>query len=88
MASAIYSSPLLCRWAMKMRFRDYYTSRLQKVAAEIPYGSKVIDLCCGDCAIYRRFLRYREKELVDLWRTLGVSKIESAGSKIMGVWER
>ena len=56
MTSAIYSSPVLYRWAMKLRFRNYYVPRLEKVAAEIPRGARVIDLCCGDCAIYRRFL--------------------------------
>lgn len=191
MTSAIYSSPFLYRWAMKLRFRDCYDARLEKVAAEIPHGAKVIDLCCGDCAIQEllrdndidylgidistrmvrkvakrgiaveaadvrtyepppsdvviclgallhfpteaeavierakksapkvivlepvkyatwfhlrpvmmvasRFcdygegpvqFRFREDALVDLWRGLGVSRIESIGSEIMGVWER
>lgn len=59
MPSAIYSYPWLYRWAMRLRFGAHYRPRLEAVAREIPYGASVVDLCCGDSAIYEKYLRKR-----------------------------
>lgn len=57
MTSPIYSSPLLYDLALRLKFRDHYRARLESVANEIADECRVVDLCCGDCMIYRRHLR-------------------------------
>jgi len=59
MANLIYSSPLLLEFMLRLKYGRFYGLRLKRVIQEIPVGAKVIDLCCGDCAIYFRDL-YRK----------------------------
>ena len=62
MARLIYSSPLLLELMLRVKYGRFYDLRLRRVAQEVPAGARVIDLCCGDCAIY---LRYLHKKRVD-----------------------
>ena len=57
MASLLYSSPLLLGLALRIKYGRFYRIRLERVSKEVLDGSKVVDLCCGDCAIYLRCLR-------------------------------
>ena len=59
MANLIYSSPLLMELMLRLKYGRFYDLRLNRVTQEVPEGAKVIDLCCGDCAIYFRNL-YRK----------------------------
>jgi len=52
----IYSSPLLLELMLRLTYGRFYDLRLNRVTQEVPEGAKVIDLCCGDCAIYFRDL--------------------------------
>jgi trans-aconitate methyltransferase len=47
MSSALYSSPWLYRLAMKCLYGSNHKARLSAVAALIPAGSTVLDVCCG-----------------------------------------
>jgi ubiquinone/menaquinone biosynthesis C-methylase UbiE len=38
---------------MRGLYYPYYQTRLADVAAQIEPGTRVVDLCAGDCAIYR-----------------------------------
>lgn len=60
MASPIYSHPWLLELALRAKYGRYYLPRLERVAREIGNGDRVVDLCCGDAAIYRRLLRHRQ----------------------------
>lgn len=62
MASLIYSSPLLLGLLLRIKYGRYYHYRLKRVAQEVPEGARVVDLCCGDCAVY---LQYLHKKGVD-----------------------
>lgn len=37
---------------MRLLYRSHYKKKYAMVAAEIPPGSNVVDLCCGDARIY------------------------------------
>jgi len=60
MANLIYSSPLLMELMLRLKYGRFYDLRLKRVTQEVPDGAKVIDLCCGDCAIYFRDLYRKE----------------------------
>lgn len=52
----IYSHPFLLETALRLKYRSFYHLRLEKVAAEIHAGARVVDLCCGACVVYRQYL--------------------------------
>ena len=66
MGSLIYSSPPLLGLMLRIKYGRFYHLRLKKVAQEVPEGSRVIDLCCGDCAIYFRHLRKKRVEYLGI----------------------
>ncbi len=62
MVSLIYSSSLLLGLVLRIKYGRFYQLRLKRVAQEVPEGARVVDLCCGDCAVY---LQYLHKKGVD-----------------------
>ena len=57
--SLIYRSPTLYTLFMRFLYGRNYEARLRSVGEEIPDGVEVLDVCCGDCALYTRALRGR-----------------------------
>jgi len=55
----IYRSPVLYNLLMRVLYGKHFTDRYQVVSKEIPDGASVLDVCCGDCFLYRRFLQAR-----------------------------
>src|SRR6266513_1746540 len=47
---------------MRVLYGRYYASRYQKIAALIPDGATVLDLCCGPAQLYRQYLRSKKVE--------------------------
>ena len=47
---------------MRMLYGRYYASRYQEIAALIPDGATVLDLCCGPAQLYRQYLRSKKVE--------------------------
>lgn len=47
---------------MRVLYGRYYASRYQEIAALIPYGATVLDLCCGPPQLYCRYLRSKKVE--------------------------
>jgi SAM-dependent methyltransferase len=41
-------------------YRRHYSARYRAIAALIPDGSSVLDLCCGPAILYTRYLRRRQ----------------------------
>jgi hypothetical protein len=52
----IYAHPILYELALRLLYRSHYHERFSAVAAEIPDDSSVVDLCAGDCALFRHVL--------------------------------
>lgn len=48
----IYRNAWIYQMAMRLLYRSHYREKYKVVAEEIPAGSTVVDLCCGDAQIY------------------------------------
>lgn len=64
--SLIYRSAAGYELVMRALYGRHYVDRLRAVAAEIPEGSSVVELCCGPGTLYTRFLRPRVSAYVGL----------------------
>jgi len=57
--SFIYKNPRIYALLMRFLYGGVYHARFQSIAEEIPDGVNVLDVCCGDCALYTRALKDR-----------------------------
>jgi hypothetical protein len=57
--SLIYRSAIGYELVMRALYGRHYASRMGAIAAEVPSGSSVLELCCGPATLYRRCLRGR-----------------------------
>lgn len=55
--SLLYRIPWLYHWAMRFLYRRRERRRFEAIAAHIPPGISVLDVCSGDGALYRCCLR-------------------------------
>lgn len=53
----IYRSGVAYELLMGVLYGRHYRDRLRVVAAEVPPGSAVVELCCGRGTLYTRYLR-------------------------------
>ncbi|MFC8045855.1 class I SAM-dependent methyltransferase [Nocardia sp. NPDC057353] len=60
--SLIYRNGMVYGVLMRALYGRHYPDRFRAVAAEIPHGASVLDLCCGPSTLYTRYLRDREVE--------------------------
>ncbi len=65
-ASLVYRSALGYELVMRALYGRHYGDRLRAVAAEIPDGASVLELCCGPGTLYTRFLEGRVQRYVAL----------------------
>lgn len=81
-SSFVYRSPQAYKLVMKLLYRKRYEDRYRSIAEEIPDGVKVLDVCCGDCALYTLFLKnkalYTGIDITD-------SFIKSAKKKLINI---
>jgi SAM-dependent methyltransferase len=52
----IYRSAALYEAVMRLLYGRHYAARQRVIAALIPAGSSVLELCCGPGTLYRRYL--------------------------------
>ena len=57
--SLIYKNALLYELAMMALYGRHYRGRYRALAALVPAGASVLDLCCGPATLYFRYLRHR-----------------------------
>ncbi len=65
-ASLIYSNEWLYRALMRVLYGRHFEARYRALADEIPDQSTVVDLCAGDCYLYRRYLRAKSVKYLGL----------------------
>lgn len=65
-ASLIYRNAALYELAMLGLYGRHYPSRYRAVADLIPFGSSVLDLCCGPAVLYHRYLRRKAVDYMGL----------------------
>jgi len=51
---------------MRVLYGRYYASRYQEIAALIPDGVSVLELCCGPAQLYRQYLRSKNVKYTGL----------------------
>jgi hypothetical protein len=54
----IYKNILLYQLFMRMLYGRHFEDRYKAVAAQIPSGSSVMDICAGDAYLYTNFLKH------------------------------
>jgi SAM-dependent methyltransferase len=64
--SLIYRSAGGYELLMRALYGRHYAARLNAVAAQVPAGASVLELCCGPGTLYRRHLRGRVSGYVGL----------------------
>jgi glycosyltransferase involved in cell wall biosynthesis len=65
----IYARPLLYQLVMRALYAGYLDARYDAIAAEIPEGSRVVDVCMGDGALYLKGLQSKSVSYVGLDRS-------------------
>lgn len=66
MASIIYRSPLLYHCVMRALHGRHFHDRYLAIAAEVPDGAMVVEICAGDAWLYRHFLKTRNVRYMGL----------------------
>ena len=77
--SLIYSNPILYQFVMRFLYGSHFEDRYRALASEIPAGSCVVDLCCGDCYFYTHYLK--QKKIAYLGLDLSPKFIASAQAR-------
>jgi SAM-dependent methyltransferase len=78
--SLIYRSAWGYGLAMRVLYGRYYAARDAAVAAHVPDGSSVLELCCGPARLYLRELRGRTRSYVGIDANAGfVERLRSRG---------
>ncbi|MBV9364361.1 MAG: methyltransferase domain-containing protein [Solirubrobacterales bacterium] len=64
--SLVYRSTLGYELLMRVLYGRHYTARMEAVAAEVPDGASVLELCCGPGTLYLHHLRGRTTSYVGI----------------------
>ena len=64
--SIIYSNERLYRALMRVLYGRHFAARYRVLANEIPEKSSVVDVCAGDCYLYREYLRPKSVKYLGL----------------------
>lgn len=57
MSSLIYNHRTAYHLLMRLLYGRYFSARYETIAAEVPAGSAVVDVCAGDGYLYLNYLR-------------------------------
>jgi len=64
--SLIYRSAVGYELLMRALYGRHYSDRMRAVAAEVPDGAEVLELCCGPGTLYLRHLRSRTRGYIGI----------------------
>ena len=82
--SIIYSHPLIYRFLMRLIYRKNFDARYEAIAKYVPECASIIDVGCGDCYLYHRYLKSKNVNYLGLdINPLFVSNITKKGFKTM-----
>jgi SAM-dependent methyltransferase len=85
--SIIYKSPLLYEAFLMVRYGRHYRERSEAIAALIPSGSSVVDLCCGPATLYFNHLKSKQVSYTGLDINRGfVDRLSRRGVKTQ-LWD-
>ncbi|MFC9896527.1 class I SAM-dependent methyltransferase [Nocardia sp. NPDC127579] len=84
--SLIYRNSTLYEVLMRGLYGRYYAARYRAVAASIPAGASVADVCCGPATLYTRYLREKSVDYTGLDLNDGfIAELTKAGGRGL-VW--
>jgi hypothetical protein len=85
--SLIYRNRFVYELAMRGLYGRHYGARYRAIAALVPDGASVVDVCCGPATLYSRYLRGRSIHYtgVDLNERFIAEVIEAGGHG--AVWD-
>jgi SAM-dependent methyltransferase len=85
--SIIYRFSWLYKGVMFLLYRGSYRERSRALAALIPEGASVVDLCCGPATLYFDHLQFKRVSYTGLDINSGfVESVSSRGARAM-VWD-
>jgi SAM-dependent methyltransferase len=64
--SIVYRSALGYELLMRALYGRHYRDRMRAIAAQVPWGASVLELCCGPATLYRSSLRERAPSYIGL----------------------
>jgi SAM-dependent methyltransferase len=64
--SLVYRSALGYELLMRVLYGRHYAARMRAVAAQVPAGASVLELCCGPGTLYLRHLRGRTSAYIGI----------------------
>jgi SAM-dependent methyltransferase len=85
--SIIYKSTLLYEAFLWLRYRGEYRERSEAIAALIPKGSSLVDVCCGPATLYFKHLRAKQVAYTGLDINRGFVERLSAHGVAASVWD-
>jgi hypothetical protein len=62
----VYRSSIAYELSMRLLYGRHYRGRMRAVAAEVPPGSAVVELCCGRGTLYTRYLHESASSYIGL----------------------
>jgi SAM-dependent methyltransferase len=75
---------------MRALYGKHFRARYLAIADEIPEGSRVVDVCAGDCYLYLRFLRQKSVEYLGLDlspRLVEWARRRGVNARVFNLWE-
>lgn len=64
--SLLYSWRYLFHLQMRLEYGRYFRARYEAIARLIPEGSRVVDVCAGDCLLYLEHLKQKGVDYIGL----------------------
>lgn len=62
----VYSNTAIYQAVMRVLYGRHFRARYEAIAREIPDGSSVVDVCAGDCYLYRNYLKRKSVSYIAL----------------------
>jgi hypothetical protein len=85
----LYACPSFYSVAMRLLYGSHFRDRYRAVAAEVPAGASVVDVCAGDAYLYRAFLRGRVSSYLALDGSAAMvegSRRRSVDARLHDLW--
>ncbi|OBH58706.1 class I SAM-dependent methyltransferase [Mycobacterium sp. E2479] len=80
--SLIYRSGVSYELLMRTLYGRHYAARFRAIAALIPEGATVLDVCCGPGTLYSRYLREKSVDYLGLDLNNGfIARLNDAGGR-------
>ncbi|MFD0362230.1 methionine biosynthesis protein MetW [Nocardia sp. GCM10030253] len=80
--SLIYRNRIVYELAMRGLYGRHYGARYRAIAAIVPDGASVVELCCGPATLYSRYLRGKSIDYMGLDLNEGfIARVAKAGGR-------